>query len=57
MRIKNKDFGSGSQTENQSVALATKSLEDMHLPLTFQPVELQTQGCRVEEALTGVVQE
>ena len=39
VRIKNKDFGSGSQTENQSVALATKSLEDMHLPLTFQPVE------------------
>ena len=33
------DFGSGSQTVNQSEALATKFLEDMYFPLTFQPVE------------------
>lgn len=52
-----KDFGSGSQTVNQSEALATKFLEDMYFPLTFQPVEQRTQGCRVEEAMTEVVQE
>ena len=33
------DFGSGSQTVNQLEALATKFLEDMYFPLTFQPVE------------------